>query len=341
MGTSIEGALGFEAPDDIRAAIAAIGRTEDVRFSPDGRRLLIAGFGRSRLLVLDIAVEDRAGTPRLRIAGALEIDSPDLHEPHGADFAGPDHVVVANRSGTVVLLPLPAGGSGLRRATVAAEPLGPAGFAHVETPGSVAVVPVHGDRYRVLVCNNFAHHVTRHRLVLGRRPAVGRSAILLRARLNVPDGIAVSPSRRWIAVSSHFTNSVMLYRAGWLLGEKTAPAGELVAAGYPHGVRFTADGRFVVVADAGGPVVRIYAARGDDWRGEREALRAVHVIDDDAFRRGRHNPEEGGPKGIDIDAGSRVIAVTCEEQPLAFFDFRAMLEGAPPARARPAHAPMA
>ncbi len=327
MGIELDGALTFEAPDQIRAVIAAIGRTEDVRFSLDNRRLLIAGFAASKLLVLEIAVVASRGVPVVRLDGAIEIASPDLQEPHGVDFAGPDHVVAANRGGTVQVFRLPAGAPGVRRVTVAAEPLGRSGgFEHVETPGSVAVVPVHGGRYRVLVCNNFAHHVTRHRLLLGKRPAIRKSAVLIRAGLNVPDGIAVSPSRRWIAVSSHFTNSVMIYRAGWTLGADTAPAGELVEAGFPHGVRFTADGRFVLVADAGSPVVRVFAANGDDWSGARGPARTVRVLDDDAFQRGHINPEEGGPKGIDVDAASRVLATTCAEQPLAFFDLRHMLD---------------
>ena len=331
METRPGGALPFEAPDEIRTAIAGIGRTEDVRFSPDTRRILIAGFATSKLLVVDVAVVARRAAPHIRIDTATEINSPDLQEPHGVDFAGPDHVITANRSGTVQLFRLPAGGRrGLRRVTLAAERLGRSGgFEHVETPGSVAVVPVDGRRYRVLVCNNFVHHVTRHRLVLGKRPAIRKSSVFLRSRLKVPDGIAVSPSRRWIAVSSHFTNSVMIYRAGRALRPDTEPAGELIEAGFPHGVRFTADGRFVLVADAGGPVVRVYAAGGKDWSGLRRPAHTARVLDEDLFQRGRHNREEGGPKGIDVDAGSRVLAVTCEEQTLAFFDLRAILDATP------------
>ena len=48
-------------------------------------------------------------------------------------------------------------------------------------------------------------------------------------------------------------------------------------------------------------------------------------MSDETYLRGRKNPEEGGPKGLDIDAGMRVLATTCEEQALAFFDLRAVL----------------
>jgi hypothetical protein len=49
-------------------------------------------------------------------------------------------------------------------------------------------------------------------------------------------------------------------------------------------------------------------------------------MDDETFLRGRHNRREGGPKGIDVDPSTDVIAVTSECQPLAFFDLGAALE---------------
>ena len=50
------------------------------------------------------------------------------------------------------------------------------------------------------------------------------------------------------------------------------------------------------------------------------------VLDRATYFRGRSNPEEGGPKGIDIDpAGMNVLACTTEFQTLAFFDLEAML----------------
>jgi len=41
---------------------------------------------------------------------------------------------------------------------------------------------------------------------------------------------------------------------------------------------------------------------------------------------GRGGADHGGPKGLDIDAGSRVLVVTSECQPLAFFDVPALLQ---------------
>src|SRR4051794_22823616 len=53
-------------------------------------------------------------------------------------------------------------------------------------------------------------------------------------------------------------------------------------------------------------------------------------MDQPRFARGQHNPQEGGPKGLDIDLSSSILVVTCESLPLAFFDARAMVEGYAP-----------
>jgi hypothetical protein len=41
----------------VRAAVAALGRTEDVKFSPSNRRLAVAGFGDHKISVFDVSVK--------------------------------------------------------------------------------------------------------------------------------------------------------------------------------------------------------------------------------------------------------------------------------------------
>ncbi len=70
----------------------------------------------------------------------------------------------------------------------------------------------------------------------------------------------------------------------------------------------------------------MYLGIGDDWRGTRDPVTSLRVLSDEAYLLGRTNPQEGGPKGLDIDGGMKVFAITCEQQPLAFFDLRATLD---------------
>ena len=51
-------------------------------------------------------------------------------------------------------------------------------------------------------------------------------------------------------------------------------------------------------------------------------------MEDETFHAGRSNPQEGGPKGLEIIDASGVVVLTSEAQPLAFFDL-ADLIGAP------------
>ncbi len=190
----------------------------------------------------------------------------------------------------------------------------------LNTPGSVAVTRVKEDVGEVLICNNYGHTVTRHLLDRAAGGAIRNSEILLHKYLNIPDGVSVSPDRRWIAVSNHTTHNVLLYENSPALNSDAKPDGILRCVQYPHGLRFSADGRHLFVADAGAPYLHIYTQDSDQWRGVHHPVATMRIMDEAVFQRGRHNPEEGGPKGLDIDASSKILVVTSECQPLAFFD---------------------
>jgi len=81
----------------------------------------------------------------------------------------------------------------------------------------------------------------------------------------------------------------------------------------------------LIVADAGAPHVRLFRSDDGDWAGEREPCASIQVVSDEIFRRGNWNPREGGPKGIDVTRCGRAMVATCEAQPIAFFDVRALI----------------
>ncbi len=307
-------------------AIGSLGRTEDVRFSPSNRRLAVASFDRNRIAVFDVALAPASGTPRVALTGGVELSSPALQWPHGLDFIDDDTLIVTSRRRDVTLFTLPPGDRGVR----SHEALPIAGWPTDRTtllnaPGSVAVTRLEGGACEVLVCNNNGHTVTRHRLDRDANHTLRHSAILLQKHLDIPDGVTVSPDRRWIAVSNHSAHNVLLYENSPTLGSDAEPDGILRRVAYPHGLRFSADGRHLFVADAGAPHLHIYARDPDEWFGVRHPVATVRVMDDVVFERGRANPQEGGPKGLDIDASSRVLVVTSECQPLAFLAVPALL----------------
>jgi hypothetical protein len=101
-----------------------------------------------------------------------------------------------------------------------------------------------------------------------------------------------------LPVSAHDAHAVLLYENKTSLNELSRPAGILRRSTYPHGLRFTSDGQFIVVTDAGSSFVNIYQKNGSHWRGICDPLLSFKVLNEENYLRGNHNPEEGGPKGI-------------------------------------------
>ena len=136
----------LDAPDEVRQALAEIGRTEDLRFSPSGRRMVLVGFTRGTISVGELEVSDRGKVALL----TLElVDGVALEHPHGIDFLDEDTLVVASRGSGLATVRLTTGAlvRSVRRPGL-------------EVPGSVALAPDGaGD---VLVCDNAGNTVTRH-----------------------------------------------------------------------------------------------------------------------------------------------------------------------------------
>jgi hypothetical protein len=319
----------YTAPQSVTDAVGSLGRTEDVRFSPSNRRLAVASFHRNRIVVFDIDIASSSGVTQVALTGGVELSSPALQWPHGLDFIDDDTLIVTSRRSDVALFKLPAGERDVPSHEVLPIARWPSdGTTLLNAPGSVAVTRVEDDVCEVLICNNRGHTVTRHRLDCDAGRAIRNSEILLHKYLNVPDGVSVSPDRRWIAVSNHTTHNVLLYENSAALNSDAKPNGILRCVYYPHGLRFSADGRHLFVADAGAPYLHIYAQDPDQWLGVRHPVATVRIMDDAVFQRGRCNPENGGPKGLDIDACSNILVVTSECQPLAFFDVPVLLQHA-------------
>lgn len=322
--------IDYDAADDVRRLIAAIGRTEDAKFSPSNNRLAVAAASRDRIAIFDIEVVGAGASPAVRLTGAVEIASPCLKYPHGLEFIDEATLIVGSRHGDVAVFALPLAGNTAHQCELEPLRILPAGpQSSIRWPGSLAVVRRNPSACEFLVCNNYRHNITRHVLAADMSHGKTDGEVVLSKWLEVPDGVSVSSDGRWIAVSNHWTHGVLVYENKPSLGHDRDPDGILRSMHHPHGVRFSADGRYVFVADAGAPYVHIYAGDSENWRGVRNPMVSLRVMDDEAFLRGHVNVHEGGPKGIDLDRTATVLAVTSEHQPLAFFDLTATLRAGP------------
>jgi len=308
----------YSVPDHVFDTIISLGRTEDIKFSPSNRRLGLAAFHKNKIVIFELSLRLASQQKSITVTDATEFSSTSFNSPHGLDFVDERTIIVANRDGDACIFRLP---SSRDWRPCELEPIGiiPGGEI-LDSPGSVCVFQRDENRYETLICNNYRNDVTRHLLDLKHGFVLKTNEVLLRTGLSLPDGICISKDRRWIAVSNHETQCVSIYNNTPALNAFSEPVGKLLGVNYPHGVRFSSDGNFMVVADAGSPLVHLYARGGATWRGCREPLTSVSVMSEQVFLHGRHNPQEGGPKGVDIDEGMNVLVTTCESQPLAFFE---------------------
>ncbi len=317
--------------EKVDQAIARLGRTEDVCFSPDGRRIALAGYLSDRVLLLDVEPDLDRDEPRVAVSNPLEIRSPAFAEPHGVTWVDDSTLIVANREGLITVLALP--DEATATGSVSLEPvqlIGDGGADVIRSPGSLRAIPVGMGLVELLVCNNYISTVSRHLLDARNGYAVLASEILLAEGLNVPDGLAQSPSGEWIAVSNHDDGNGLVFRNDAQLDRNSTADGILTGMLHPHGVRFSADEKTLLVSDAGAPYLYVFRSADGDWSGERAPSETIRLLSEELFMRGHGSPMEGGAKGIDLSSDNRILVATCKMQPLAFFDMRERLGPVPP-----------
>lgn len=322
--------LPIEAPPEVREVMGWIGRTEDIRFSPNNRRLALNDFLEQRIYVFAVRLDFLAPRPRITATGCAILSSKDLQYPHGLCFLDDSHLVIANRKGDVSVLQLPGGGSEVLEYDL--KPLytiSSKNFLGTTTrsPGSVDCYKLGPHRYRLLVCNNYQHTVTSHRLDMGSSVRARNDGVFLERGLQIPDGISISPDRKWIAVSNHVWGEALIYRNNEDTNSQTGAAVALKGMVCPHGIRFSPDGNRLFVADAATPYLHFFETAAQ-WDAEHGPPKSVHMMDDRAFYFGRYDSREGGIKGIDIDATGRILVTTCRHQALAFYEVGELLDKA-------------
>lgn len=313
--------IAYTASDDVLAVINSFERVEDVRFSPDNRRIAVAGYTKNRLLILSINIAISSSAIRITVTDPFEIESRSLKNPHGVFWVDAGTLIVASRGGDTSIFRLPEPGPNNNPLTL--DPLlslEPDRREASYTPGSTAVTKVSEHLIDILTCNNYAHQVLQTLVSIDDFSCLANS-VLLECDLEIPDGIAISPDQRWLAVSNHGRHNVHVYKNTGSLNHRSKPQARLQGTNYPHGIIFSPDSNHILVADAGAPFVNIYTCKDNGWRGDMAPEKRIQVMDDATFKRGSYNPMEGGPKGIDLSADGKVLVTACQEQPLAFFDF--------------------
>ena len=324
------GLLQATAPDFVETAKTTLARTEDCKFSPSGKKLAIAGFAKNKIMVFDVDIEPSLTPPKIRLTDYIELHSPQLNHPHGLDFVDDETLLIGNRGGTVTIfaLPVPTPAQKVATVTPLLEITKAAPFTKLNSPGSVCVTSVSAEGYELVVCNNYARRVSHHIVSRGPAHKLVKSRVMLERGLRVPDGAALSANKALLAISNHLTHEVFIYDNRQRIERRARPQGRLKGVDFPHGLRFAENDTYMFVADAGLPFMRLYHSPDAAWEGEHVPIAAIRVMDDETFLKGHTNHQEGGLKGLDLSPDGKILATTCETQPLVFFDTARLLHEA-------------
>ena len=311
--------LDISAPRQVLETLAGVGRTEDLRFSPNRQRLALVAMARQRLFVFTIRVQ--AGK-RIELSDVVELFSPHLQAPHGLDFLDDDTLAVANRDGELCLFKVPPHDGRAKRELTLIRRF-PAQTPAWQGPGSVAASRCAEGHYELMVCRNVGNQVSRHLITATPDHSSLAQTLLPNDWMATPNGISIGATRRWRALSNLHDQCALIYAH-----ERASqqPAAVLRGASHPHGIRLSDDDRYLLLADAGGPYVHLYHQHDGQWQGVYDPALSLRVMDETLFQ-SRHAfpPNKGGPKGLDLDTATGILATTSQTQPLAFFDLDQVL----------------
>ena len=259
----------------------------------------------------------------------MELASEAFTYPHGLDFVDNETMVVANRKGMVTVFEVP---KSTQQRLVEAKPLAIVNksdtWKKMHSPGSLAVSKITPDGYELLVCNNYRNRISRHEITGRTAHKVTSNKIVLERGLDVPDGVAMSADKQFFAISNHFKHEVNIYRNDGKYHRRTLPLATLKGLDFPHGLRFFGGDKYLMVADAGLPFMRLFQCASGLWEGDYMPVSAIRVMSDEVYMKGHYYHQEGGPKGLDFSPDGRILATTCEMQPLTFYHVKPMLESA-------------
>ena len=162
-------AIPCSAAPEVKAVLESMGRTEDIAFSPGHRWVAIAGFANNKLYLYATNLTCRDNAKLIDIQNYIVIRSCSLREPHGVSFLDNENIIVANRSGLIEIFEIPdLTGLNTEMDATPIATIKSTRNVSVESPGSIDFLKIGTGVYRVLVCNNYIHTVTAHKVELGR-----------------------------------------------------------------------------------------------------------------------------------------------------------------------------
>jgi DNA-binding beta-propeller fold protein YncE len=308
------GGAGFRVELVQTLALSPEQRAEGVAIAPSGRTIAIATADKDTVLLYGREADD--GLFGTEPCGILSGPDSRLQYPHDLTFApspGGELLAVAQRRGAIAIFQ--------RNAVTGA--FGPEPAFEITGAGSrldfsdgVAFVPPGNDH--LAACNLRTATISFYRkradspLTFEQHPCFE-----VFQGLAEPDGLAFSPSGRWLAVANHGNHSVSVFerrnRAGSPDRFRFGPAPTAVVTDasfrYPHSLAFT-ESDHLVVTNAGANFFSVFAPVDADGATRWSLLPDGQQVvgSESGFREiNAANKMEGGPKGVAIQGDTLAV----------------------------------
>lgn len=318
-----KGIIPYETTPEIEDKISKIGRTEDIKFSPDNKQFAIAETSSNKIHLFSIEINKDNASFRIIITKYSSITSQNLKYPHGVSFLGNKNLIVCNRNGGVTIFEIPADiYNDTEHSLKPIKKINGEGyiFSDVNSPGSIDVVRIDENFYQTYICNNFWNMISYHEIKIDCSVKVKNKGVLIEKGVKIPEGISTSPNKNWIAISNHVDGNVLIYKNSQNLNRNTQPNAILKGPVCPHGLRFNPNGDKLFVTDASSQYIYYYECIDGNWGESKVTCRPILMIDDATFYMARNAARDGGVKGVDVDNSNAVLLTTHKSEVIGFYN---------------------
>lgn len=288
-------------------ACSRMDRTEDVRFSPSGNKIALAGYTLNNIYIFDINIDG----DNISLLDYYEINCDNFKNPHGVAWIDENTIVVTCRFSPTVILRLPT-----NKPDTGVIKLEPVKIItkHINGTSSIVISKIDDNKVELLLCSNVLNIISRHVLNSNNFDIIEESKFL--SNFKVPDGISITSDRKWIAVSNHDAHNILVYK-NENITVNSVPSAILKCEflRFPHGLCFY--NNLLYVNDAGSNYIYVFKNVNGNWVGDIDISFRIESMSVEDYTRAKVNDMEGGAKGLDIFRN--ILAITSANCPLKFF----------------------
>lgn len=269
--------------------ISIIGRSESVKVSPSGNKIAYSSFDLNEVIIFDYVVDYEG----IQIQRNMRFGT-GLNSPHGLAWINEHTIVVANRDGPAVVF------------NVSDNACNYIIDIKEMSKSNDVTVSVSPQNIRLYFCktNNRIDYCDLN----NNWNASFCGSLNTLVDLQVPDGIALSPSGKILAITSALDNRIVIYNI------ENQTHHTLGNTDRPHSVCFVTD-ELILTTGGNDPCVVC-------WNMSDNHLACkLRILNKRQFSL-RYNDTEGGVKGICSCPRNRIIFLTCPNAPFLAVDAR-------------------